>query len=118
MNGTRTFHLPRTAYSMNGAGGQYTIIDSENDLVIVRLGHRRGGKSRITYADRSLWAGMQVACFLPMRMVHYQEHEQILLCMHALPVGETGAALKSLNAALDLLPHAISSFNRESASKL
>ena len=43
VNGTRTLHLPRTAYSMNGAGGQYTIIDPVNDLVVVRLGHRRGG---------------------------------------------------------------------------
>jgi CubicO group peptidase (beta-lactamase class C family) len=27
-------------------GGQYTIVDPENDLVIVRLGHRRGGAQR------------------------------------------------------------------------
>lgn len=81
VNGTRTFHLPRTAYSMNGAGGQYTIIDPENNLVIVRLGHRRGGMSRITHADRSLWAA---GCLLVsvktafMIMVDYQEHRKNL----------------------------------------
>jgi CubicO group peptidase (beta-lactamase class C family) len=43
VNGTGTLHLPRTAFSMNGAGGQYVIIDPENDLVIVTFHHRLGG---------------------------------------------------------------------------
>ena len=41
--GTGTLHLPRSAFSMNGAGGQYVIIDPENDLVIVTFHHRLGG---------------------------------------------------------------------------
>ena len=32
---------------MNGAGGQYAIIDPLNDVVVVRLGHRRGGKGSV-----------------------------------------------------------------------
>ena len=35
-------HLPRSAYYMSGAGGQHAIIIPTHDLVVVRLGHRRG----------------------------------------------------------------------------
>ena len=34
--------LPGSAYYMGGGGGQRVIIDPENDMVIVRLGHSRG----------------------------------------------------------------------------
>jgi CubicO group peptidase (beta-lactamase class C family) len=45
VNGTRTFEaLPPTAFSMNGAGGQWVIVDREHQLVIVRMGHRKGGQ--------------------------------------------------------------------------
>ena len=47
VNGTQTLHLHQSAYSMNGAGGQHTIIDPVNDLVIVRLGHRLGGEANL-----------------------------------------------------------------------
>ncbi len=35
--------LPSSTYYMGGGGGQRVIIDPENNLVIVRLGHSRGG---------------------------------------------------------------------------
>ena len=42
VNGTGAWKMPRSAYMMNGAGGQRVIIIPEHDLVIVRLGHQRG----------------------------------------------------------------------------
>ena len=74
VNGTGTLHLPRTAFSMNGAGGQYVIIDAENDLVIVTFHHRLGGV--------------------------------------------TGGAVRSLNAAFDLLPTALPGFTIPAEAKL
>lgn len=41
----RWTHLPRTAYYMSGAGGQHVIIVPTHDLVVVRLGHRRGQRA-------------------------------------------------------------------------
>jgi CubicO group peptidase (beta-lactamase class C family) len=34
--------VPDDAYSMDGAGGQYTIIIPTHDLVVARLGHYKG----------------------------------------------------------------------------
>jgi len=34
--------VPRDAYFMAGAGGQFTIIIPSHDLVVVRQGHYRG----------------------------------------------------------------------------
>ena len=43
VNGTQGLpDLPATAFAMRGAGGQSVTIDREHDLVIVRLGHRKG----------------------------------------------------------------------------
>lgn len=42
INGDDSFPIPREAYSMQGAGGQYTIIIPSHDLVVVRLGHYKG----------------------------------------------------------------------------
>jgi CubicO group peptidase (beta-lactamase class C family) len=42
INGDETFPIPKEAYYMNGAGGQYTIIIPSHDLVVVRLGHYKG----------------------------------------------------------------------------
>jgi len=36
------FPLPKEAYYMSGAGGQWTLIIPSHDLVVVRLGHYRG----------------------------------------------------------------------------
>jgi CubicO group peptidase (beta-lactamase class C family) len=43
INGEGTFPVPRDAYYMAGAGGQFTLIVPLLDLVVVRLGHYRGG---------------------------------------------------------------------------
>ncbi len=42
LNGNETFPIPKEAYYMAGAGGQYTIIIPSHDLVVVRLGHFKG----------------------------------------------------------------------------
>jgi CubicO group peptidase (beta-lactamase class C family) len=42
INGDGALALPKDAYYMAGAGGQYTIVVPSHDLVIVRLGHFKG----------------------------------------------------------------------------
>jgi CubicO group peptidase (beta-lactamase class C family) len=42
INGDGRFPLPKQAYYMSGAGGQWTLIIPSHDLVVVRLGHYRG----------------------------------------------------------------------------
>jgi CubicO group peptidase (beta-lactamase class C family) len=44
LNGNETFPIPKEAYYMAGAGGQYTIIIPSHDLVVVRLGHFKGAE--------------------------------------------------------------------------
>jgi CubicO group peptidase (beta-lactamase class C family) len=43
INGDESFPVPREAYYMAGAGGQIALIIPSHDLVVVRLGHYRGG---------------------------------------------------------------------------
>ena len=43
INGDDSFPVPRDAYYMAGAGGQIALIIPSHDLVVVRLGHYRGG---------------------------------------------------------------------------
>ena len=43
INSDGGFPVPREAYYMAGAGGQTTLIIPSHDLVVVRLGHYRGG---------------------------------------------------------------------------
>ncbi len=43
INGDGGFPVPREAYYMAGAGSQTTLIIPSHDLVVVRLGHYRGG---------------------------------------------------------------------------
>jgi CubicO group peptidase (beta-lactamase class C family) len=42
LNGDGAFPVPRDAYYMAGAGGQFTLIIPSHDLVVVRLGHYSG----------------------------------------------------------------------------
>lgn len=42
VNGTGRWNVPENAYYMAGAGGQNVIVDPDHDLVVARLGHRRG----------------------------------------------------------------------------
>jgi CubicO group peptidase (beta-lactamase class C family) len=45
LNRDRRWNVPETAYYMSGAGGQSVIIVPTHDLVVVRLGHRRGQRA-------------------------------------------------------------------------
>lgn len=42
LNGDGRFPVPKEAYYMAGAGGQYTMIIPSHDLVVARLGHYKG----------------------------------------------------------------------------
>jgi CubicO group peptidase (beta-lactamase class C family) len=43
INGAEAYPIPKEAYYMAGAGNQKTIIIPSHDLVVVRLGHYKGG---------------------------------------------------------------------------
>jgi CubicO group peptidase (beta-lactamase class C family) len=43
INGDGALPVPRNAYYMNGTGSQFTMIIPSHELVVVRLGHARGG---------------------------------------------------------------------------
>jgi CubicO group peptidase (beta-lactamase class C family) len=45
INGDGALPVPKSAYYMVGAGGQYTMIIPSHDLVIVRLGHFKGDQA-------------------------------------------------------------------------
>jgi CubicO group peptidase (beta-lactamase class C family) len=49
-----TFDLPRDAYYMAGAGGQYAIVVPSLDLVVVRMGHLRGGPRAVPSLNGAL----------------------------------------------------------------
>ena len=56
VNGTGAYDLPHSAYSMAGAGEQRVFVVPSHDLVVVRLGHRRGEEGE--RAKRSLNAAL------------------------------------------------------------
>ncbi len=45
INGDGALPVPKEAYYMAGAGGQYTMIIPSHDLVVVRLGHFKGDEA-------------------------------------------------------------------------
>jgi len=59
INGTQRFPIPKDAYYMAGAGGQYTIIIPSHDLVVVRMGHYKGSAPGFKALCKSLSLLMQ-----------------------------------------------------------
>ena len=54
INGDAAYPVPKDAYYMAGAGGQFTMIIPSHDLVVVRLGHYRGSREGTEALRRSL----------------------------------------------------------------
>jgi CubicO group peptidase (beta-lactamase class C family) len=54
INGDGARPLPKDAYFMVGAGGQYTMIIPSHDLVVVRLGHFKGDEVGSKDLDKAL----------------------------------------------------------------
>jgi CubicO group peptidase (beta-lactamase class C family) len=54
VNGDGGYPVPKEAYYMAGAGGQWTMIIPSHDLVVVRLGHYRGSGAGTQSFRRSL----------------------------------------------------------------
>lgn len=59
INGDQQWPIPKDAYFMAGAGGQYNIIIPSHDLVVTRLGHYRGSTSGRNALSESLRLLMQ-----------------------------------------------------------
>jgi CubicO group peptidase (beta-lactamase class C family) len=54
INGDGAYPVPKEAYYMAGAGGQFTMIIPSHDLVVVRLGHYRGSREGTESFRRAL----------------------------------------------------------------
>src|SRR6266478_4536766 len=54
INGDGGYPVPKDAYFMAGAGGQWTMIIPSHDLVVVRLGHYRGSREGTQSFRKSL----------------------------------------------------------------
>ena len=54
INGDGNFPIPKDAFYMAGAGGQYTIIIPSHDLVVVKLSHYKGGGTGMSDFKKSL----------------------------------------------------------------
>jgi CubicO group peptidase (beta-lactamase class C family) len=50
LNGTGKWNLPLDAYYMSGAGVNRVLVVPSHDLVVVRMGHSRGGD----YGEKAL----------------------------------------------------------------
>ena len=59
VNGDGAWHIPKTAYFANGAGGQRTFIIPTHDLVVVRMGHYRGDRAGMRTLNLALAELMQ-----------------------------------------------------------
>ncbi len=54
LNRDGSFPIPHEAFYMAGAGGQFTIIIPDRDMVVVRLGHSRGARPGSEALGRAL----------------------------------------------------------------
>ena len=54
INGDGAIPVPKNAYFMAGAGGQYTMIIPSHDLVVVRLGHFKGDEAGTRDLNKAL----------------------------------------------------------------
>jgi CubicO group peptidase (beta-lactamase class C family) len=61
INGEGGFPVPRGAYYMAGSGTQIALIIPSHDLVVVRLGHYRGGGPGLQSLNRALALLMEAA---------------------------------------------------------
>ena len=59
LNGDGGFPVPRETYYMAGAGGQFALVIPSHDLVVVRLGHYRGGAAGSDALGKALALLMQ-----------------------------------------------------------
>ncbi len=59
VNGTGRFAIPKEAYSMMGAGGQFVTIIPSHDLVVVRLGYYKGSAAGEKALNRAFQLLMQ-----------------------------------------------------------
>ena len=61
INGAGQWNLPRTAYFMAGAGGQWTFVIPSHQLVVARMGHYKGagaGQKALNAAFKELLAAV------------------------------------------------------------
>jgi CubicO group peptidase (beta-lactamase class C family) len=68
INGDGTFPVPKEAFFMSGAGGQTTLIIPSHDLVVVRLGHYKGGAAGSPGLKRALALLMETVPRRPGRL--------------------------------------------------
>ena len=54
VNGDGGWPIPKSAYLMNGAGGQRVVVIPSHDLVVVRMGHYRGDRAGMASLRASL----------------------------------------------------------------
>ena len=54
LNGDGRFPVPKEAYYMAGAGGQFVLISPSHESVVVRLGHYKGADAGGESLNRAL----------------------------------------------------------------